>query len=107
MDHDYEKLDKEIRYSYKADRLEQAKKFGYEYITQCLVEEYRKEKSLLKVADKLGLTLMGVSYALKKIGEPIGQRGGARNNLKGRQPWNPLMTNTSSYESNPDYKPFG
>jgi len=76
--HDYENLDEAFLYQYKKDRQHKAEQLGYQFISQCVVEEYRKLKSLNKVAVKLEVTQACISYELKKFNEPRQPRGGYR-----------------------------
>ena len=76
--HNYKQLDIDFSFQYRKDREKQAHKFGYKYISECLVEEYRKVKSLDKVAEKLELSQAAVLYALKRFGEPRQAIGGYR-----------------------------
>jgi len=77
-DHDYAKLDREYRFNFYEDRLKQAKKLGYNYVSECLVKLYRKHKSQPKVARILNLGHDSILYPLKKFGEPRNPPGGFR-----------------------------
>jgi hypothetical protein len=97
--HDYKKIDKQHKFHYYNDKLKQAKELGYDYVSEAIIELYRKHKSSSKVCQILELGGEGtIFYFLKKFGEPTNKRGGARTG-QGRKHWNPLSTNTRNPES--------
>jgi hypothetical protein len=76
--HNYKQLDIDFAFKYREDRKKQANELGYKYISECLIKEYRKIKSLDKVGEKLKLSQAAILYALKKFGEPRQPIGGYR-----------------------------
>ena len=100
----YSQIDKEYKYSYRKDRLKQARELGYTYISECTAKLYEKHQSTTKVAQILGLSVCGVQMELKRIGVTLRSQGGDNYKGKkriGRHHWNPLMTNTRSQLSRP------
>jgi hypothetical protein len=106
--HDYKKFDKIHSFNYKNDRLKQANKLGYTYISECIVELYRKYQSSAEVAKYLKITPNNVLAIMKKIGEPRCNRGGYRDRRKHKpQIIRKLLGNkTSTGETRSDYESF-
>ena len=79
MKHDYKKIDEKMRYLFRSDRLAAARRWGYRYISESIVKEYRKTKSARKTGARLGgLTADAIRAFLHKINEPDTGPGGYR-----------------------------
>ena len=77
MDHDYQKIDLERNYNWRDERIETAKKLGYQYISESIVETYRKVRSSRKAGQILGgFTSQALLRFLHSIGEPTLPPGG-------------------------------
>jgi len=75
--YDYQSIDKQWQYQQRQDRLESARKLGFEYISEATVKVYRETKSSTKTGKLLGgLTSQAVCQFLSEIGEPRNPRGG-------------------------------
>ena len=79
MNHDYAGIDAKTPYNWRVQRLEAARDLGYEYISECIVSEYRKTRSAAKVGQiQGGISPERIRRFLKQIGEPINPPGGYR-----------------------------
>ncbi|MGD2065844.1 MAG: hypothetical protein PVI43_01575 [Candidatus Bathyarchaeota archaeon] len=80
MNHDYAKIDREYQFNWRKERLEIARALGYRYISESIVETYRKSKGSEETTRILGSMTTGnnLLHFLMLIGEPRKQRGGRR-----------------------------
>ena len=77
----FKKYDKIRKYAYYNDRLELAKKLGYEFISEATVKLYKKHKSIRHVGRILNISGVSVGQEIKSIQKKygivkIGPRGG-------------------------------
>ena len=75
---DYLVFDENAQYNYRADKEKIARTMGYQYISQAMVELYRKHQSTIKVAEIFEVTEKAINYHLRKIGEPLRPPGKAK-----------------------------
>lgn len=85
--HNWELLDKNYKYYYRSDRLEIAKKFGFNFISQATIMLYRKYQSTEKVAKLLYVTDTTIRSELIRHQEPLIKRGGCSFNKTVMQTW--------------------
>jgi hypothetical protein len=83
----WKQFDKDHKYSYREDRLEIARKLGYNFISEATVKLYRKYKSTKKVSTLLKISTAGVLTELKFLGEPRMSQGGCRFTIPTPQVW--------------------
>jgi len=74
--HDYALLDKKFPATFRKDKLSQAKKLGYNHISQATIELYRKHQSQRIVGEILNMTERAIGYRLEKYKEPRRPSGG-------------------------------
>ena len=104
--YDYEKLDKAYHFTYRQEKIELAKKLGYTYISEGIVEVYRKTKSQRKTGKIFGyFDKYSIRRVLNFIGEPTNPPGGFRPGDKrhGKPAYTRVLPTTAS---NPNYQPF-
>ncbi len=95
----WQMLDEGRMFSYRQDRLDRARQLGFNYISECTVKLYEKHQSTAIVGKLIGIGAQTVAVELKSYGvklRPPGGAGRSKQKRIGRQPWNPLMTNTAS-----------
>ena len=76
LKHNYALLDKKFPVTFRNDKLKEAKKLGYNYVSQATIELYRKYQSQRIVGKILKMTERAISYRLTNYKEPKRRRGG-------------------------------
>ena len=74
--HNYADLDKKLLVPFRDEKIIQAKKFGYDYVSQATVELYRKYQSQRIVGIILELTEEAIRHRLNFYKEPRRGAGG-------------------------------
>ena len=76
------RLDESYRFSYREDRLAQAKQMGFQFISECVVELYRRYKSSYKVGRMLGLHSDTILVELRRFNEPLMPKGSQKGHTR-------------------------
>jgi len=80
--HNYQDLDAAIRFTFKDDLLTAVKKQGYDYVSQCVFEQYyRHGQSMSKIAGCLQVTASSISHWMRRWGFIRREKGGNVKNL--------------------------
>lgn len=77
--YDYEAFDNARRYHWRDMQLKIAKRLGYSYISEAIVDLYKRKKSSSEVGKIMSMSPSGVRSILHDIGHPILPKGGANN----------------------------
>lgn len=75
---DYETLDKQWQFTYRADKQAIAESLGYEFITEMIHSLYMKYSNLREVAAVVGVTPDNIRQVLHNMGATLNNRGGRR-----------------------------
>ena len=72
----YAHLDKTRNYNFRAEREELAEKLGYGFISESIVETYKKTGSTRETAAILGMSFTAILMDLRRCGIKLKGRGG-------------------------------